>query len=148
MTFKGQFDGEQGFGRFQFQPDQAFYDAIGKMGVEDLDDGRQHSFFLLNIKKEFVGMLSRNGYTPIEQRDVISLAARKIDEPFLTYWKNSGIAGVGEVRNLMTLKSLHIEPDYVEDLKKAGYTQLDVRQLAALKRQHIDGNYKIGRAHV
>jgi hypothetical protein len=141
MTFKGQFDGEQGFGRFQFQPDQAFYDAIGKMGVEDLDDGRQHSFFLLNIKKEFVGMLSRNGYTPIEQRDVISLAARKIDEPFLTYWKNSGIAGVGEVRNLMTLKSLHIEPDYVEDLKKAGYTQLDVRQLAALKRQHIDGNY-------
>jgi hypothetical protein len=141
MTFKGQFDGEQGFGRFQFQPDQAFYDAIGKMGVEDLDDGRQHSFFLLNIKKEFVGMLSRNGYTPIEQRDVISLAARKIDEPFLKYWKNSGIAGVGEVRNLMTLKSLHIEPDYVEDLKKAGYTQLDVRQLAGLKRQHIDGNY-------
>jgi hypothetical protein len=141
MTFKGQFDGGQGFGRFQFQPDEAYYDAIGKMGVEDLDNGRQHSFFSLNIKKEFVSMLNRNGYTPIEQRDVIGLAARKIDEPFLKYWKNSGIAGAGEVRNLMTLKSLHIEPDYVEELKKAGYTQLDVRQLIGMKRQHIDGNY-------
>jgi hypothetical protein len=141
MTFKGQFDGEQGFGKFQFQPDEAFYDAIRKMGVEDVDDSRQHSYFLRNIKKEFISMLSRNGYTPIDQRDVISLAARKIDEPFLKYWKNSGIAGADEVRNLMMLKSHEIDPDYVEDLKKAGYTQLDVRQLVRLKRQHIDGNY-------
>jgi hypothetical protein len=141
MNFKGQFDGEQGFGHFQFQPDQGYYDAIRKMGVEDLDDGREHSFFLLNIKKDFIGMLNRNGYTPIEQREVIGLAARKVDEPFLKYWKGSGVEGADEVHNLYTLKTLHIDPDYVEDLKKAGYTQLTVRQLVSLRRQHIDGNY-------
>ena len=141
MTFKGQFDGEQGFGKFQFQPDEAFYDAIRKMGVEDVDDSRQHAYFLRNIKKDFVSMLNRNGYTTIDQRDLLNLASHKIDEPFLKYWKNSGIAGVDEVHNLVELKVFHIEPGYVEELKKAGYTQLDVRQLLSLKRQHIDGNY-------
>ena len=141
MNFKGQFDGEQGFGHFQFQPDQGYYDAIRKMGVDDLDDGREHSFFLLNIKKDFIAMLNRNGYTPIEQRDVIGLAARKIDEPFLKYWKSSGVEDAGEVRSLFTLKALHIDPDYVEDLKKAGYTHLTVRQLVSLRTQHIDGGY-------
>ncbi len=141
MSFKGQFDGEQGLGRFQFQPDQGYYDAIRKMGVDDLENGREHSFFLLNIKKDFISMLNRNGYTPIEQREVIGLAARKIDEPFLKYWKGSGVEDAGGVRSLFTLKALHIDPDYVEDLKKAGYTHLTVRQLITLKTQHIDGNY-------
>jgi hypothetical protein len=141
MSFKGQFDGEQGLGRFQFQPDQGYYDAIRKMGVDDQENGREHSFFLLNIKKDFIGMLNRNGYTPIEQRDVVGLAIRKIDEPFLKYWKTSGVEDAGEVRSLFTLKALHIEPDYVEDLKKAGYTHLTVRQLISLKTQHVDGGY-------
>ena len=129
MSFKGQFDGERGLGQFQFQPDQGYYDAIRKMGVDDQENGREHSFFLLNIKKDFISMLNRNGYTPIEQRDVVGLAARKIDEPFLKYWKTSGVEDAGEVRSLFTLKALHIEPDYVEELKKAGYTHLTVRQL-------------------
>jgi len=141
MSFKGQFDGEQGLGRFQFQPDQGYYDAIRKMGVDDLENGRQQSFFLLNIKKDFISMLNRNGYTPIDQREVIGLAARKVDEPFLKYWKSSGVEGVGEVRSLFTLKALHVDPDYVEDLKKAGYTHLTVRQLVSLRAQHIDGGY-------
>jgi hypothetical protein len=141
MIFKGQFDGEQGLGRFQFQPDEAFFDAIRKMGVEDVDGSRQHGYFRLNIKKEFVSMLNRNGYTTIDQHDLINLASHKIDEPFLKYWKTSGIAGVDEIHNLVELKMSHIEPDFVEDLKKAGYTHLDVRQLVNLKRQHIDGNY-------
>jgi hypothetical protein len=141
MNFKGQFDGEEGFGHFHFDPDQAYFDALQKMGVENVYEGRRHSFFQLNVKRDFVAMLQRNGYTPIEQRDVITLAARKVDEPFLKYWKNSGIEGADEVRNLFMLKSLHIDPDYVEDLKKAGYTQLNVRQLISLKTQRIDGNY-------
>jgi BlaR1 peptidase M56 len=141
ITFKGQFDGGQGFGRFQFQPDQAYFDAIGKMGVEDAGEGREHVFFQMNIKKDYISMLNRIGYTPIEPREVISLAVHKIDEPFLKYWKSSGIEGTDQIRNLISLKIQHIEPSYIEELKSAGYTQLDVRQVITLNRQHIDGNY-------
>jgi beta-lactamase regulating signal transducer with metallopeptidase domain len=141
MTFKGTFDGQQGFGRFHFDPDHAYFDAVTKMGVEDMDENRQHSFFLLNIKKEYIAMLQRNGLTPIGQRDLISLSSRRIDEPFLKYWKTSGIVDAATPRNLLSLKSQHIDADYVDDLKKAGYSNLTVQQLIRLKYQHIDGNY-------
>lgn len=141
MTFKGTFDGQQGFGRFHFDPDHAYFDAVTKMGVEDMDENRQHSFFLLNIKKEYIAMLQRNGLMPIGQRDLISLSSRRIDEPFLKYWKTSGIVDAATPRSLLSLKSQHIDADYVDDLKKAGYTNLTVQQLIRLKSQHIDGNY-------
>ena len=141
MTFKGSFDGEQGLGHFQFQPDETYFDEMQKMGVEDMDEHSENSFFVVNVTRDFVRMLNRDGYTPIGQQDVVSLAIHKIDEPFLKYWKSSGVEGADEVRNLFLLKMLHIEPVYVEDLKKAGYTNLNIGQLIRLKRQGIDGNY-------
>jgi beta-lactamase regulating signal transducer with metallopeptidase domain len=111
IVFKGQFDGQQGFGHFEFQPDAAYFNALKQLGVEDLDEDRQGSFFMLNIKKEYVSMLQRNGYSPIQEHEVISLSA------------------------------MHIDKAYVEDLKAAGFDHLAVHQLVSLKAQHIDGHY-------
>ncbi len=36
MTFKGQFDGQEGFGHFHFTPDPTYYAALRKLGVEDM----------------------------------------------------------------------------------------------------------------
>ncbi len=141
IVFKGQFDGQQGFGHFEFQPDAAYFNALKQMGVEDLDEDRQGSFFMLNIKKEYVSMLQRNGYSPIQEHEVISLSAMHIDEDFIKYWKGSGLDDVGEVHNLITLKAMHIDKAYVEDLKAAGFDHLAVHQLVSLKAQHIDGHY-------
>jgi hypothetical protein len=141
MTFKGSFDGEQGLGHFQLQPDENYFNEIKKMGVEDIDDRSENGFFMVNVTKEFVRMLNRDGYTPIGQRDVVLLSIHKVDEPFLKSWKNSGIEGADLVHNLFMLKMLHIDPQYADELKKAGYTRLTVEQLIRLKRQDIDGNY-------
>ena len=141
IVFKGQFDGQQGFGHFEFQPDAAYFNALRQMGVEDLDEDRQGSFFMLNVKKEYVSMLQRNGYSPIPEHELISLSAMHIDEDFIKYWKGSGLEDVGEVHNLITLKAMHIDKAYVEDLKAAGFDHLAVHQLVSLKAQHIDGHY-------
>jgi hypothetical protein len=141
IVFKGQFDGQQGFGHFEFQPDAAYFNALRQMGVEDLDEDRQGSFFMLNVKKEYVSMLQRNGYSPIPEHELISLSAMHIDEDFIKYWKGSGLEDVGEVHNLITLKAMHIDKAYVEDLKAAGFDHLAVHQLVSLKAQRIDGHY-------
>jgi beta-lactamase regulating signal transducer with metallopeptidase domain len=141
MTFKGSFDGEQGLGHFQFEPDEAYFSELQKLGVEEMDDHTRNSFFIMNVSKDFVRMVNRNGYTPISQRDLVALAIHRLDEPTLKYWKTSGVEGADDVRNLFTLKIMHIDPAYVEELKKAGYTHLTVRELTSLKLRHVDGNY-------
>jgi hypothetical protein len=141
MTFKGSFDGEQGYGHFSYQPDESYFSELQKMGVEDMDDHTRNSFFDLNITKDFVRMLNRNGYTPISQREVVGLTIHRFDEATLKYWKSSGVEGADEAHNLFTLQVMHIDPAYVEELKKAGYTHLTVQELTSLKLRHVDGNY-------
>src|SRR5579863_3998332 len=69
------------------------------------------------------------------------MAIHRFDEPTLKYWKTSGVEGADKVRNLFILQIWHVDPAYVEELKKAGYTHLTVRELTSLKLRHVDGNY-------
>ncbi len=141
MTFKGSFDGEQGLGHFQFQPDETYFSELQKLGVEEMDDHTRNSFFIMNVSKDFVRMINRSGYTPISQHDLVALAIHRFDEPTLKYWKTSGVEGADEVRSLFILQNWHVDPAYVEELKKAGYTHLTVQELTSLKMRHVDGNY-------
>jgi hypothetical protein len=141
MNFKGQFDGSQGFGHFQFQPDPAYFQALKQMGVEDLDENNEESFFFRNVKKDYVAMLQRNGYTPMSWHNVTSFAARNIDEDFLKSMKGAGIEGLDDPHSLVTLKARNIDRGYIDSLRAAGYDHLTVRDLVSLNARHIDGQY-------
>ncbi|HXB94056.1 MAG TPA: M56 family metallopeptidase [Puia sp.] len=141
MTFKGQFDGEEGFGHFRFTPDAAYFSALKQMGVEDMDGRREFAYFTVNIKKDYVNMVMHNGYPHISQRDLISLAAMKIDQDFIQYWHGTGLADADNPRNLISLKAMKVDRAYVEDLKAAGYDHLTIHELISLKSQSIDKAY-------
>jgi hypothetical protein len=141
MNFKGQFDGQQGFGHFQFQPDPAYFQALKQMGVEDIDENNEESFFFRNVKKDYVAMLQRNGYTPMSWHNVTSFAARNIDEDFLKSMKGAGIEGLEDAHSLVALKARHIDRAYIDDLRAAGYDHLTVHDLLSLNARHIDGQY-------
>ena len=141
MTFKGQFDGQEGFGHFRFTPDEGYLSAIKQMGVQDIDDRREFAYFTVNIKKEYVDMLVHNGFPHISQRDLISFAAMKIDKDFIQDWRGSGFDDADNPRNLISLKAMKIDRAYVNELKAAGYDHLNVHELISMKAQHIDRSY-------
>ncbi|HEV2481754.1 MAG TPA: M56 family metallopeptidase [Puia sp.] len=143
VEFKGQFDGEEGFGHFHFVPDAAYLPALKQLGVEDIEDRRQFGFFALNIKKEYVNMLVHNGYPHLTQRDLMSFAAMHIDEAYVQYWRGASLDDMDmmDPRTLIRLKAMRIDRAYVDDLKAAGYDHLSLRELESLKAQHIDKAY-------
>jgi hypothetical protein len=139
IVFKGQFDGQEGFGHFQFIPDEAYFKALKQMGLEDVE-GRRFAFFTVNIKKDYAAMLIR-AFPHLNMHELISCAATHIDADYVKYWQGSGIAELDNPRNLITLRSMHIDRAYVEELKAAGYDHLSLHELVSLKSQHIDGAY-------
>ncbi|HEY6899433.1 MAG TPA: M56 family metallopeptidase [Puia sp.] len=141
MTFTGQFDGQQGFGRFHFQPDESFGKALEQMGVAEMEDRKKLSFFVVNLKKDYADMVLHNGYPHISSRNLLAFASMHVDQDFIQYWRNSGIDNIEDPRTLITLKAMKIDKAYVEELKAAGYDHLSARQLSSLKSQHIDGAY-------
>lgn len=149
IVFKGQFDGQEGFGHFHYTPDASYFQALKALGVEDLDDRRQFAFFTLNVKKDYVDMVVHNGYPHISRRDLLSFASMHIDQAFIQLWHGADIAGMdaSEPRNLIRLKAMRIDRAYIDELKATGYDHLSLRDLESMKAQHIDGAYirSIGR---
>ncbi|HWB94394.1 MAG TPA: M56 family metallopeptidase [Puia sp.] len=143
MVFKGQFDGQEGFGHFHYTPDAAFFPALKALGVEDLEDRRQFAFFTMNIKKDYVDMVVHNGYPRISERDLLSFAAMHIDQAFIQLWHGANLTDMdaSEPRTLIRLKAMHIDRAYIDDLKAAGYDHLSLREAESMKAQHIDGAY-------
>ena len=143
IVFKGQFDGQEGFGHFHFTPDASYFPALKALGVEDLEDRRQFAFFNLNVKKAYADMVVHSGYPHISQRDLLSFAAMHIDQAFIQLWHGSDIADLdaSEPRNLIRLKAMHIDRAYIDELKTEGYDHLNLREIESMKAQGIDRAY-------
>jgi hypothetical protein len=138
LNFKGQFDGQEGFGHFRFAPDETYFNALKQMGLDD--EGRRFAFFTLNIKKDYAAMLVK-AFPHLSMHELISCAAQHIDADFIKYWQGTGITDLDNPRSLISLKSMHIDRAYVDELKAAGYDHLQLHELISMKSQHIDGSY-------
>ena len=138
IVFKGQFDGQEGFGHFRFTANEAYFNDLKQMGLEV--DGRRMGFFTGNIKKDYVAML-QHYYPHLSVHDVFACAGNKIDADYIKYWQGAGLVETDNPRTLIQLKSMHIDREYADELKAAGYDHLDPRDLIMLKSQHIDGAY-------
>ena len=140
ITFTGQFDGQQGYGHYKFKPDAAFLSFLQQQGVEDIEDRNMFTFFIVNLKKDYVAMVQRNGFPHINKRELTSMVAMHIDESYIQSWKKMGYNDLTE-RELITAKAMHIDPAYAQEMKAAGYDHLAMRELSSLKALHIDGQY-------
>lgn len=164
IHFTGQFDGEQGFGHYKFQPDAGYLDHMRQKKLVDRGDELM-TFFMLDIKKSYVDMLQSNGFPDISKGHLISMAALHIDEDYIKSIRGWGYNDVSEsqlitfksmkidgdylrkfppstpANDIVTYKSLHIDSEYVASLKKAGYPDLSSRDIVSLRSMNVDGNY-------
>ncbi|MBS1664322.1 MAG: hypothetical protein JST68_24970 [Bacteroidetes bacterium] len=141
MTFTGQFDGQQGFGHFNFAAAEGYSKALEEMGVTEMEGRRDVSFFLSDVKKDYASMVLHNGYPHITARNLLAFSSMRIDQEFIQYWRGASMADIEDPRTLITLKAMKIDRAYVEEMKAAGYDHLTSRQLSSLKSMHIDGAY-------
>ena len=139
MHFTGQFDGEQGFGHYKFQPDAGYLTYMRQQKVVE-DDDELVSFFLLDIKKNYLDMLHANGFPNVSKGHLISMSALGIDEPYIKGVRSLGYMDISE-GHLITFKALHIDKDYIDDVRKAGYDHLPADKLVTFKSLKIDGAY-------
>ena len=139
MHFSGQFDGEQGFGHYKFQPDAAYLSQMRQQKVV-MEEDELLSFFLLDIKKDYVDMLHSNGFPNIPKNHLISMAALGIDKPYIQGVREMGYTDISE-NHLITFKALHIDKEFIDDVRKAGYDHLPEEKLITFKSLKIDGAY-------
>lgn len=140
MDFHGKFNGNMGMGTYKFSPDRSFSDNPSKEGIRLDNEDDALVFFMIDLKKSYIAMLKKQGFTEITKDELIPLAALKVDEPFIHAIKSSGFNDVS-LQKLIPLKALGVDQAYVTDIRKSGYKDLSVDQLITLKAQGISGDF-------
>lgn len=145
MAFNGKFEGNEGYGHYKFTADKSFVEFLKQQGITEMDndDDDSFAFFMMNVNKEYVAMVKRNGYKDISKNNLISMAALKVDEPYIKMWKANGYNDITP-NELVSGKAMHVDAAYVEEIRKAGYKDITFNQLISFKAQHITGAYIAG----
>lgn len=142
VAFNGKFEGNEGYGHYKFTADRNFVDFLKQQGVVEMDNDDEDSFafFLVNVNKEYVAMVKRNGFKDLSKNNLISMAALKVDEPYIKMWKANGFEDITP-NELVSGKAMHVDAAYVSEIRKAGYKDITFNQLISFKAQHITGAY-------
>ncbi len=139
VLFNGKFDGDQGYGHYKFTPDKTYSDYIQSEHISHVEEQDLFTFFLINISKDYIAMLKKNGFKELSKNELIPLAALKVDEPFIKSWKDNGYDLTAH--QLVTAKSLKLDRAYIEEIRQSGYKDISFNQLVSFKAQGITGAY-------
>lgn len=140
ITFKGKFENNEGYGRFEFKPDQSFADWLGQQGIEDIDDHAMANFFFANMNKEYVTSLKQAGYDKISSDDLQGLAIHGVDKKLIeNYGKVSAQLGEGKpsIETMITFKIHEIDQDYLNEMAKIGFPKLTSEDIITAKIHEI-----------
>lgn len=140
MNFNGKFEGNQGMGRYKFEPNKDFVDYMSAQGIGKLDDDDVAGFFFVNVTKEYLQMLKDEGFKDVEKDNLIALCALKVDKPFIESIRENGYKDFS-LDQLPALKSLGVDGAYIKEIKDAGYKDISLEQLISFKAQGIDKDY-------
>lgn len=140
MELTGKFEGNTGMGTYKFMADKAFVDFMSAELKEKLDEDDQLAFFFINIRKDYLQMLKKEGFTSISKDEIIPMAAMKIDAAYIKSIKDAGFKDV-EMEELIPLKALGVDGAYIKEIRDAGLKNVDLDKLVSLKAQGIGKAY-------
>jgi hypothetical protein len=139
ILFNGQFDGDEGLGRFKLKPNKDYVALLQKEGIELIEIHELLGLLLMDVPKDYLEKLHKYGFTVSKVNDLSGLRYFKGDENDMRYWR--GLYKDMDMSDLIQLKVMKLDSSYVYEMHKAGYRTLTLQQLKMFKSQGINTDY-------
>lgn len=128
------------------QIDLAFIRSLKESGLKGLTLDQMIPLKSLNIDKKYIQEIRNAGYQDISSDQLIAFKSQGIDGDYIKKLnKADGTDGNQKKTNdpddLVALKALQIDDAYVNELKQAGYSNIDRSDLIAMKSTGINGAF-------
>lgn len=140
LSLTGIFDGDEGFGHYNFQPNKEFATYLQFIKVDGFEQRRMFGVFMSNLNRSYVEQAVKWGYGHERLSQLESMCRLQIDDAYIQSWKQAGYTDITG-RDLVEAKAMEIDPAYVQGLKKAGFSNVSMREAASAKSQGIDQAY-------
>lgn len=144
ITFRGKFEGAEGYGRFNFVPDPAFAAWLGQQGISDIDDDAMYSLFLANTDKPYVESIKKLGFSKISGEDFQTLAIHRVSPADIQFYRQMA-KKLGEkeqdIDDLVEIKIHGVDQEYVNTLSNSGFPGLTLEQIRDAKIHGLDPDF-------
>lgn len=139
ILFNGKFDGDEGLGRFKLKPNKAYVALLQKEGIEDVEIHELLNLVLLNVQKNYLEELQKNGFGTSKVDDLSSLRYFGCDEKDMRFWRAQYKDMT--IKDLIYVKIIKLDSTFVYAMHNAGYKNLELQQLTRFKSQGITADY-------
>ena len=144
FDLEGTFRNGRGSGDFRFEPKREFIATLRSLGIADVDGMNDHELKNLaysGYSADVVRGLTTLGFPALSTRELLDLAVRLVTPEYAKAMQDHGIVGANTVPGIVALRFAGIPVDYVRQLAAAGYTNLPVEQVLALRQHGVTSDF-------
>ena len=147
MRFKGKFEDNEGYGKFEFEENADFKMQLGNYGINNIKEEMMVHLFMSNINKNYMEYLKQNGYTSISKSQLQDLAIHGLTkenmESYIANFKKGANSNL-PLDKIVELKIHGVDAKYRQDLNNAGFVDVPLEQILEAKIHGLSGNFLKG----
>lgn len=143
LHLTGKFTANNGSGSYEFTPDLNFIAQAKNEGFV-ISPAKLIHFFLSGIDGSYFSFLKSNGYTNIDEDEMLALAIHDVDEEYIRDINNEfkqANYNKPSVEELIALKIHDVDMDYIKSFGKELYQDLTVDQIIAAAIHDVDPKF-------
>ena len=144
INFKGKFEGNEGYGKFEFVQSAEFKQYLDQQKVTGVDEDDMLHLYMANVNKDYIAYLGQNGYTSLSGSKLVEMAIHGLDKETLAgYFDAFKKSGYGQVslNKLVELKIHGAGPKYMQGLADLGFKNLDLDEVLQAKIHGVSADY-------
>jgi beta-lactamase regulating signal transducer with metallopeptidase domain len=141
ITYKGKFDGNEGYGKFTFSGDETFKTYLeNELSITKIKDIDLFHLFMSNINKEYIANLKQNGFNKISKSQLIQLAIHRVDNDLIKTYLAAFNKNELSIDKLIQFRIHGVDGDYIKEMR-AIFANISADELVQGKIHGVDNEF-------
>jgi beta-lactamase regulating signal transducer with metallopeptidase domain len=140
ISFTGEFDGKEGYGRFSFVEDTKFRSLLSEYNIRNVKESVMIHLFMNDVNRDYLEFLKQKGYKNIDGNELAGLAIHGLDQgtitTYLDMFEKQGKKTV-DLDDLMSFKIHEVTNEYIAQINALGFQDLGLDDYLSAKIHDI-----------
>lgn len=141
ITFKGKFEGNDGYGKQTFKPNESFKSWLKNQQISDNDDAFIFNAFVANVDESYIQKVKNMGLVGLNPGTWEALINGRVSlsyiEEIRKVFKENGYE-LNNAEEIANMKMLGVDASYVESLQKTTAERLSSEDIVSAKMHGLE----------
>lgn len=137
FVFSGDFEGDEGDGRFTFAADTGYLADLAELGTRRIDDRIVMVLATQNLEIATVRELRDMDYGPFDEDEIVTIAIFEVTPEFIRDMEKAGFEDI-PLEKLVAMRVHDVNRAFVEEMRDVGFDAVDVDDAISWSVHDVD----------